>query len=161
MRLPSRRLRERLHARLTFAKVGFLAIFHRHPPLQVSIGILQVSTANSRTKTVFLKLVLHACRDERNRFGKTHLFVCARQEKAKEQVQQHSRGRGLPVEGGCRPPSVFPEPLVREKLSETDSKVEDESRRKALLCVAILLNAHQRIRFRSGLNRSSSASTLN
>ena len=89
----------------------------------------------------------------------------ARQEKAKE---LRSRGRGLPVEGGCRPPSVFPEPLhcpAGNKAPETENNVEDESRRKALPCVAILLNAHQRIRFRSGLNRlirrGSSASTLN
>ena len=66
--------------------------------------------ANSRTK-----LVLHACRDVRKRFVKNHFFVRARQEKAKELVQQRSRGWGLPVEGGCRPPSVFPEPLVQEK----------------------------------------------
>ena len=30
----------------------------------MSIGVLQVSAANFRTKTVILKLVFHACRDE-------------------------------------------------------------------------------------------------
>ena len=55
-------------------------IFRRHPV--AGIGVVQVSMA-SRTKTVILKLVLHACRDERRRFGK---ILCARQEKTKELV---------------------------------------------------------------------------
>ena len=38
----------------------------------------------------------------------------------KRLVQLRSRGRGLPVEGGCRPPSVFPEPLVRGKSARNN-----------------------------------------
>ena len=76
----------------------------------------------------------------------------ARQEKAKELVQRRSRGRGLPVEGGCLPPSVFPEPLhcpAGNKAPETENKVEDESRRKALPCVVILLTNQIPLRSKS------------
>ena len=98
----------------------------------MSIGVLQVCTANSCTKTVILKPVLHACRDERKRFGKKITFVRIQQEKAKELVQQRSRGQCLPVEAAA----------IRHRSSqsllevpETGNKVEDESRRKALLYV--------------------------